>query len=343
MAQPLDADRLELSSDRADRRKGRFLPAQFYGLFSVSNNGTLMYLEGMGTTLALTWFDQNGKMAGVFGEPGDYANPVMSPDQSRIAVARGRGIPRHLDRRYCSWLIHSLDVRSRKRRLPVWSPDSTDIVFSSDRSGVQQIYLKPSDGSGDERLLTDKLGLPGVGPRMGASCSSQASGRRPAATSGHFPILVASLATASPSSFFRRHSRRRMRSSPPTAAGSRTLRTNHPTTCQFGRFPQTAPRARLERNGSSPGLARRRLRWHPDGKQLLYANGATSISSPSISTRARDSTPVLRDHCSGRQGRSFCQLELRAGRAALPLRDDAGRGQADAFTVMLNWAAALRK
>ena len=308
MAQPFDPDRLELSGDAVPiAEKRRFFSAQFYGLFSVSNNGTLVYREGLGSTLALTWFDQNGKLAGVFGEPGDYANPVMSPDQSRIAVARGPAGARDI------WIVDI--ARGSSTRLtfdpanddnPVWSPDSTDIVFSSDRSGVRRMYLKPSDGSGDERLLTDQLGIPSSWSKDGRFLLFTSAGRTTGGDLWALPIPVASLATASPSSFFRLHSWKGMRSSPPTAAGLCTRRTNRRrTTCTCGRFPQMARRARLGRNGSSPDLAAMALcTGIPTATDCSTRTARPSISWLSISTRAKDSRPVLHDLCSGLQRRS---------------------------------------
>jgi Tol biopolymer transport system component len=41
---------------------------------------------------------------------------------------------------------------------PVWSPDGKSVVFSSNRTGQWKLYIKPADGSGEERLLLD---LPG--------------------------------------------------------------------------------------------------------------------------------------------------------------------------------------
>ena len=38
-------------------------------------------------------------------------------------------------------------------RFPVWSPDGNRIVFDSNRKGHRDLYLKPSNGSGNEELL----------------------------------------------------------------------------------------------------------------------------------------------------------------------------------------------
>ena len=108
-----------------------------------------------------TWFDQRGKTAGALAEPGDYANAAVSSDGSRIAVARGAAGSRDI------WII---DVEhGTKTRLtfdpadddsPVWSPDGTTLAFASTRTGQPKIYIKPVDGSGEDRLLSDEPGIP---------------------------------------------------------------------------------------------------------------------------------------------------------------------------------------
>ncbi len=163
MAQPFDPDRLELSGEAVPVAEGvdSFLP-QSYGMFSVSavDSGALVYRGGAGAKLAPSWFDQSGRQLEAF-DVGDSVNPAVSPDGTRIAVAAGPNGSRD---------IWSIDVvRKTATQLtfdpadddfPIWSPDGKSIAFSSRRTGASKPYAKAADGSGDERLLTEQNGVP---------------------------------------------------------------------------------------------------------------------------------------------------------------------------------------
>lgn len=104
----------------------------------------------------LTWFDREGKVVGTAGEPGLYRTLTISADGKRIAVERAETGTQNRD----IWLV---DVASgAMTRLtsdpgfdafPIWSPDGRRIIFTSNRSGVYDLYEKPADGSASETLL----------------------------------------------------------------------------------------------------------------------------------------------------------------------------------------------
>ena len=162
MAQPFDPDRLTLNGEAVSIAEGvESYASQSYGMFSVSDSGTLAYRSGVGEKLSVTWLDQKGRLERVLGDPGEYANPAVSPDASRIAVAQGKAGARDI------WIVDA--ARNTTQRFtfdpanddhPVWSPDGTTIAFSSNRLGQAQLYMKPADGLGEERLMTDQPGVP---------------------------------------------------------------------------------------------------------------------------------------------------------------------------------------
>jgi Tol biopolymer transport system component/tRNA A-37 threonylcarbamoyl transferase component Bud32 len=155
MAQPFDPAKMELSGEPSPIAEGvDSFSAANYGLFSVSDTGALVYRGGAASRMALTWFDQQGNPGGTLGEPGEYANPAVSPDGTRVAVALGPTATRDI------WILDVARATATRFTFdsaaddnPVWSPDGKSIVFSSNRSGRRDLYIKPADGSGEERLL----------------------------------------------------------------------------------------------------------------------------------------------------------------------------------------------
>ena len=155
MAQPFDPGKMTLSGEAVAIADGvDSFGATNHGLFSVSDTGTLVYRGGTGAQTVLTWFDQQGNPAGTLGDPGDYANPAVSPDGSRVAVAIGPVQSRDL------WILDVARGSSTRFTFdparddyPAWSPDGRNIAFSSNRAGQMDLYIKPADGSGEEKLL----------------------------------------------------------------------------------------------------------------------------------------------------------------------------------------------
>jgi Tol biopolymer transport system component len=155
MAQPFDARRLELSGEPfalADK------VATFLNLsaFSASVNGVLAYQTGTGgRTFQLRWFDRQGKVLGVAGEPSTIFSSVdLSPDGTRAAIARVEAPSQTL------WLLdlaRGTNTRftfgSSSALAPVWSPDASSIIFALSRGGNFDLYQKPANGTKDEELL----------------------------------------------------------------------------------------------------------------------------------------------------------------------------------------------
>ena len=126
--------------------------------FSVSDNGVAAYLPGPRTEEGQTdvaLVDLKGK-----GEPlgfplGEYEQPRVSPDQKFLAILSRQASE-------TSILIHEMGARSTPRRLtiggrnqfPVWSTDSSRLVFQSDRGGDLGLWMQPADGSRPAERLT---------------------------------------------------------------------------------------------------------------------------------------------------------------------------------------------
>lgn len=165
MAQRFDVRKGELSGEPillADSLLSLSGPYGTLGFFSLSDNGVLTYLAGSDLTLTqLLWFDRTGKRLGIAGDPADYSNPAISPDQKKIAV--GKRDPRTKTRDI--WVIDLLRNASSRFTFdprddlnPSWSPDGTRIIFTSNRKGHRDIYVKPANGAGEEQMLLQSDG-----------------------------------------------------------------------------------------------------------------------------------------------------------------------------------------
>jgi len=104
----------------------------------------------------LTWFDRQGKVLGTLGEPGVYRTLTISPDGKRVAVERTDRETQNRD----IWLIEVANGNATRftsdagwDAFPIWSPDGRRVIFTSNRSGTYDLYVKAADNSGNEQLL----------------------------------------------------------------------------------------------------------------------------------------------------------------------------------------------
>ena len=127
------------------------------GVFSTSENGTLIYGTSRQQMTQLIWRDREGKQLGTVAKPGRYERAALSADEKTVAAEI---IDRHVQTPDI-WLIETTrGITSRftsdagAERMPLWSPDGSRIVFSSPREGnPPNLFQKTSSGVGGEELL----------------------------------------------------------------------------------------------------------------------------------------------------------------------------------------------
>ena len=125
------------------------------GAFSAAANGVLAYRSASPDS-HLLWFDRTGQVVGSFRAPGDYHHPWLSPDEKRVAVEKTDPATG----RHTIWIVElSRGIISRLvsdatgAHGPVWSPDGSHVVFSSNRLGGVDLYQIRADGAGGDALV----------------------------------------------------------------------------------------------------------------------------------------------------------------------------------------------
>jgi serine/threonine-protein kinase len=102
----------------------------------------------------LVWTSRDGAITPLPLPPAVYDHPRLSADGRSIVVHKEEGGDRNL------WLFDTArDTLSKftfasTNNWPVWSADSSRLMYASNRPGTQyDIYSKPADGSGPEQPL----------------------------------------------------------------------------------------------------------------------------------------------------------------------------------------------
>ena len=134
----------------------------FIAQVAYATDGTLVYEPGTTGRMrqsALVWVDRQGNEEPLPFERRSYDGLRLSPDGRRFAVAVREDGNQDL------WLYDlernirtRLTFHSADDAFPLWSIDGNEVVFSSTRAGVHNLYSKAADGTGEVRRLTTSAG-----------------------------------------------------------------------------------------------------------------------------------------------------------------------------------------
>jgi len=164
LAQPFDLKGFALTGEATVILPDvQFLPQVKRAVFAVSDQGLLLAQSGSEASLSqLMWFDRKGNAVGTVGKPEVYGNVFLSPNGRAVATDKTDMSSLNID----VW-TYELQSDSAKRftfdpgidAVPIWSPDATRVVFSSNRQIYFGLYVKNSDGASDEKnIVQDEAG-----------------------------------------------------------------------------------------------------------------------------------------------------------------------------------------
>jgi serine/threonine protein kinase len=124
----------------------------------VAADGTLAYVAGGAVASAgatLVWVDRQGREMAIPAPPRFYTHPRVSPDGTRVAVFVAE---QDLD----VWLwdltrppLTRVTYGPGVDSYPLWTRDGHRLIFSSQRTGVMNIFWQTADGAGAAERLTE--------------------------------------------------------------------------------------------------------------------------------------------------------------------------------------------
>ena len=145
-----------------------FQPSTWWASLAAAENGTLIYDASPGSSVSvLTWMDRTGKQLGRVGDPGVMANPVLSPDGSRIALDISDQKGNNVD----IWLENTNGVGNTRftftpseDTVGMWSRDGNTVAYRSNSPGGSTLFMKRSNGLEAEKLLLQVTGAEDILP-----------------------------------------------------------------------------------------------------------------------------------------------------------------------------------
>ena len=310
-----------------------------WAVFAVSDTGLLVAQRGSAVTLSQpVWFDREGKELGVVGQPAVYGNVSIAPNGRSVAVNKTDPGSLNTD----IW-THDLQRGTAKRLTfntafiagPLWSPDASRLVYFSNQGHGNDLYVKNSDGSQEEKLiLHDDL------DKFANDWSR--NGKYLLYTRGSelwtvtFPELKSSLFLKAPS----------ILGNGQFSPDAKWVAYASNETGKWEIYVTSFPDARGKWQVSTGGGEQ--PRWRGDGREIFYLSSDSKMMAAPVTTGGNfdSGRPVSLFQATPRQPISsrdqFVYDASKDGQHFLILTQ---RKQADAqpMTIILNWTAKLNK
>ena len=290
-AQPFDADTLEVVPGPVPVVEGVQQSLAATRTFSVSEQGTLVYVPGPSAAIAgggaapLGLVDRDGRAVPLEMPAGPYDHPRVSPDGRWVAYTQAFNDGEDVS-------VYEIGSGNAPRRLtfgghrdPIWSADSTRVIFQSAREGDRGLFWQRADGTGPaERLTTAEEGT-GHEPD-----SASRDGRWLSFTVTHGPdvtdeaaVWTLALDTREASPFAADPTHRLSRSV--ISPDGRWIAYQSNETGQNEIFVQPFPATGAKYLLPYP-VDNHFPMWSPDGRQLYYVPGPGQFAAVSVTTES---------------------------------------------------------
>jgi eukaryotic-like serine/threonine-protein kinase len=307
--------------------------------FAASDGGLLVALTSSAVSFSqLLWFDRKGNQVGVVGRPEVYANVALAPDGKSVAIDKTDSGNQNTD----VW-IYELQGEHVKRMtfdpsidtMPVWSPESSRLAFSSSRRSVFDMYLKDANGGQEEKLIAhvDADEYPNDWSRDGKYLLYARGGDLWFLT---FPEMKSTQFLKTPSTL----------SNGRFSPDGRWVAYASNESGKWEIYVTSFPQARGKWQVSSGGGEQ--PRWRGDGKELFYLSSDGKIMAAPVTEGANfdAGAPVALFQANPREAAATSEQTFydvtRDGQRFL-INTEAKQTQVEPMSIILNWAAKLKK
>jgi serine/threonine protein kinase/Tol biopolymer transport system component len=128
---------------------------------SVSSTGAMAYFSGASSKTKAVWLDATGTIVATLPiKPDSYSSLRLSPDGTQAVVVKSISASES-----SLWLVDiargstiAFSTGGGRNETPVFSPEGTRVLFSSDRNGPQDFFIKTlADASPEQPLFTSDV------------------------------------------------------------------------------------------------------------------------------------------------------------------------------------------